>query len=146
MKDRVKKIMEKEGLNPASFADMLDINRQTMIATLSRNKTASINIVMAIFEKFPDINSDWLLFGKGPMYKGEKHYLQPSLFENTEIIAPEETRNNKYAKESEHKVPETKEQTVHIEKDIITKTEEKKIDKIVIFYTDKTFITLTPEE
>lgn len=137
--------MDKENFNPASFADFLGINRQTMNATLSRNKTASINIVMAILEKYEDISSDWLLFGKGSMYKGGKAYLQPDLFENLE---PEPSPAAKVSEYSHKSVLEEAKNTVKpIEKQIVEvqKIIDKKIDKIIIFYTDKTFVTLKPE-
>jgi len=147
MKDRIKKIMDQESLNPATFADLLNINRQTMIASLGRNKTISIHIITAILEKIPDINSDWLLFGKGPIYKGERAYLQPTLFdENTGINPDKEQAKDKYAKDSIVQPIEKGEQIVSIQRDIPPKIEDKKIDKIMIFYTDKTFITLIPEE
>lgn len=146
MIDRIKKIMNKEGFNPATFADFLGINRQTMNATLSRNKTASINVVLVILEKYEEINSDWLLFGKGPMYRGEKAFLQPDLFANTPEIQPDPQLEQKQAPNFVVEKPEKATQT--IEKKEITpyKIVDKKIDKIVIFYTDKTFVTLTPEE
>lgn len=138
--------MNKEGFNPATFADFLGINRQTMNATLSRNKTASINVVLVILEKYEEINSDWLLFGKGPMYRGEKAFLQPDLFANTPEIQPDPQLEQKQAPNFVVEKPEKATQT--IEKKEITpyKIVDKKIDKIVIFYTDKTFVTLTPEE
>jgi Bacteriophage CI repressor helix-turn-helix domain. len=154
MKDRIKKIMDQEGLTPFAFADVLDINRQTLTATLSRNKTASINIVMAILEKYPDINTDWLLFGKGSIYKGDKTYLQPqpssvqpSLFdENTEINPTPIQQKNEYREESIVKPIEKEEQNLVVQRDIPIKIEGKEIDKIMVFYSDKTFITLVPEE
>ncbi|MDL2323391.1 helix-turn-helix domain containing protein [Bacteroidales bacterium OttesenSCG-928-A17] len=160
MKDRIKKIMEREGLNPASFADILDINRQTMIATLNRNKIASINIVMAVLEKFPDINSDWLLFGKGPMTKGGKVVIQSSLFEdedstiepeetyleNTEKIPTVEPKKYEYPQDSPLDMVKSEDQAVYNQINIPQKNTNRKIDKIVVFYDDKTFMTLIPEE
>ena len=139
--------MDQESLNPAAFADLLNINRQTMIASLGRNKTTSLPIVLAILEKIPDINSEWLLFGRGPIYKGERAYLQPSLFDdNTGINPTNEPEKDKYATESIVQPLEKGEQIISIQKDIPLKIENKKIDKIMVFYTDKTFTTLVPEE
>ena len=146
MKDRIKKIMEKEGFNPASFADYLGINRQTMNATLGRNKTASINIVYAILEKYEDLNSDWLLLGKGPMYKGEKAFLQPDLFENIPVNAAKPADISEYS--PKNIVQERKKDTQKIVNKIdnIAQKTSTKIEKIIIFYTDKTFETLIPEK
>ena len=154
MKDRIRKIMEAQGMQPASFADFLDINRQTMTATLSRNKTASISIVMPILEKIPDINPDWLLFGKEPMYKNEKTILvssphsssQPSLFENIDVNTPDIPKQVKYAQDLALKTPQKEEKSAINQIDIPIEKEDKKIDKIVIFFSDKTFTTLIPEE
>ena len=148
MKERILKIMDNEGMSLTTFADFLDINQQTMIATLKRNKTVSSVIITAILDKFPNINSDWLLRGKEPMYTGDRTFLkaQPSLFENTDVNAPDITKRKEYAPDLVVKAMEKELKKTDYQPDISQKKEDKKVEKIIIFYTDKTFVTLTPEE
>jgi DNA-binding XRE family transcriptional regulator len=77
MKERIKMIMDAGGYTPVTFAAHIEINPQTMIANLNRNEKVSASILMAILEKFEDIHADWLLFGKGPMYKTVTSYQLP---------------------------------------------------------------------
>ena len=139
--------MENEGFSSDinGFADAININRQTMNTNLGRNKEVSINIIHAILDKFDSINAEWLLRGKGPMRKGEKTYLEPSLFDEEEIKRQEDTEPQKYAQENILQEGKKAPKQVH-NKEIITEfISPKKIDKIMIFYTDNTFITFTPE-
>ena len=56
MKERINKVIEKSGLNPNDFADLIEINRQTFLATLKRNNTVSTPIITSILNQFPEIN------------------------------------------------------------------------------------------
>jgi len=147
MKDRIKKIMENEGFGSDinNFADIININRQTMNTNLGRNKEVSLNIIQAILNKFDSINAEWLLRGKGPMRKGEKTYLEPFLFDEEEIKPQEDTEQQKYAQENI--LQEVKKESKQVNnKEVTTEfISPKKIDKITIFYTDNTFINFTPE-
>ena len=147
MKDRIKKIMENEnfGSDINGFADTININRQTMNTNLGRNKEVSISIVQAILDKFDSINAEWLLRGKGPMRKGEKTYLEPSLFDEEEISPHQIPETQEYAQEN---ILQEKKKAVKQDynQEVIPKfISSKKIDKIMLFYTDNTFVTFTPE-
>jgi len=140
--------MDKSGMTPSTFADYININRTTISHILSgRNKKPSIDVVMQILEKYPEINSDWLIFGKGPMNKSEKPVLEmKNLFDNETVNPPKNTNVSKHVKDTMEKqgdvLPKsTKNQTLIGE---MSMTEN--IDKIVIFFKNKTYITLKPEE
>ena len=140
--------MDKSGMTPSTFADYININRTTISHILSgRNKKPSIDVVMQILEKYPEINSDWLIFGKEPMNKSEKPVLEvKGLFDNEPVNPPKNTNVSKHAKETMEKREEilpkaTKNQTFIGE---MSMTEN--IDKIVIFFKNKTFLQLKPED
>ena len=148
MKDRIKKVMENEGFGSDinGFADTININRQTMNTNLGRNKEVSISIVQAILDKFDSINAEWLLRGRGPMRKGEKTYLEPSLFDDEEEINLHRIPEiQEYAQENI--LQEGKKMPKQLKNKEVTSEfiNPKKIDKITIFYTDNTFINFTPE-
>jgi hypothetical protein len=156
MKERIEKIMQKEGFNPVTFANHLGINKNTLIAALGRNKTISMVIVNKVRQNFPEINPDWLMGDECPMYRREKVYIQPErsfvqgkqsdLFENAKINTYEKPKGNESLQEPIIKVVRKEEQIIDNQTSILHKAEEKKIEKIVVFYTDKTFTTLIPEE
>ena len=69
MKDRILKILDKENISAAKFADVLGVQRSSISHILSGRNKPSLDFVQRILQKFPEINSDWLLFGKGNIYR-----------------------------------------------------------------------------
>jgi transcriptional regulator with XRE-family HTH domain len=159
MVDRIRKIMEKESLNSALFADKIGVSRGTITHVLSGRNKPSLEVVQKILDTFPTVNSEWLLVGKSPMYGHEKVFLhsqqEPTLFDNeikipnsqkNEINAYKEPRVSEYSQKSIDKEPVEICQSVKLKEvtDVITNS--RKIDKIIIFYDDKTFMSFSPEE
>jgi transcriptional regulator with XRE-family HTH domain len=151
MIDRIRKIMEKEGLNSALFADKIGVSRGTITHVLSGRNKPSLEVVQKILDTFPTINSDWLLVGKNPMYGHEKIFLhpqqEPTLFDNDiKVSNPLKNDISEYPQKFIDKVPVEIPQSVKLKEvaDLISSS--RKIDKIIIFYDDKTFMSFSPEE
>lgn len=72
MLDRINKILEEKQMSTTQFADFINIQRPTMSHIISGRNNPSLDIVMKILKSFPDINSDWLMFGEGKMYKNNE--------------------------------------------------------------------------
>jgi hypothetical protein len=156
MRDRIEKIITESGMNPSTFADFIGINRATMIQTLKRNNQVSTNVIIPILAKYPRINSDWLLLGKEPMYKDEKTIIvnhpantakkELNIFDENYTSFATTTPKQEYPKETSNKKDElipkqTKPQAIMPDLSL-----SENIDKIVIFFKNKTFVTLKPEE
>jgi transcriptional regulator with XRE-family HTH domain len=159
MVDRIRKIMEKEGLNFALFADKIDVSRGTITHVLSGRNKPSLDVIQKILETFPNINSDWLLIGKNPMYRHENVFLQPQqesiLFDDEtnvpkppkkEVNAYKEPKVSEYSPKSIDKEPVLSLQSAKIKEVTDVISSNRKIDKIIIFYDDKTFLSFSPEE
>ncbi len=71
MLDRINKILEEKQMSTTQFADFINIQRPTMSHIISGRNNPSLDIVTKILKSFPDINSDWLMFGEGKMYKNQ---------------------------------------------------------------------------
>lgn len=69
MKDRILKIIREEQLTPARFADILGVQRSSISHYLSGRNNPGIDFIQKILIKFKYISSDWLITGKGEMYK-----------------------------------------------------------------------------
>ncbi|MEI7677327.1 MAG: helix-turn-helix transcriptional regulator, partial [Bacteroidales bacterium] len=66
MLNRIQKIMDDKGLTVSSLADEIGVKRPTMTHTLSGRNNPSLDIISKILERFPEVSSDWLMFGKEP--------------------------------------------------------------------------------
>ena len=81
MKDRIKQIMEAQHMTQQVFAEFIGTTPATLSGIFNDRTRPTINIVEAIKKKIPAINTDWLLFGNGTMYKptdGENPAGKPS--------------------------------------------------------------------
>lgn len=171
MRERIIKIMEDNNLTPSAFADRLGIGRAVMSHILTGRNNASIDVVVRILERMSTIDSEWLLFGRGNMYKqdkasynkGNEGKQQASLFGeqqfNHSIEAPQSSSG------IQSNTIETNQATVHQEPDVIdqttkdapnqeiiapvantiVKTVTKNVSKIIIYYTDNTFQAFNPD-
>jgi hypothetical protein len=104
---------------------------------------------MKILETFKTINPDWLLLGKQPMFRGEKARIEPDLFAENPVNPGKPTPTPEKSKESEPKANEIIPEKI-INQEITTPNQlpvfsSKKIDKIMILYSDKTFESFSPD-
>lgn len=194
MIDRIILVLKTQNLTSSQFADEIGVQRSSISHILSGRNNPSLEFVTKILKRFPDINSEWILFGKGSMYrqseimnKEEKRVIpqQADLFsfdqpyaEINEILPAKVEVAEKYAIQDEKKNQEIptnapvieaikyekqenilNENILQIEKKEEIFLEEKKIEKeihenvkskkeierILIFYSDKSFREYSPE-
>lgn len=157
---RIRKIMEEKKLNSALFADKIKVSRGTITHILSGRNEITLKVVLKILEAFPDINPEWLLLDKSPMYLMEKVFIQPlqeptlpfddvSKDSNTpknEINAYKEQNVPEYSLKSGDKTPIEEQQLIKTKQISEVISSDRKIDKIIIFYNDKTYMGFSPEE
>lgn len=69
MNTRLQQFLELENLTPARLADMLGIQRSGLSHILSGRNKPSFDFLNRILTKFPHINADWLMTGRGKAYR-----------------------------------------------------------------------------
>lgn len=145
MKDRILAVMEHEGLTPSKFAEAIGIQRSAMSHIISGRNNPSLDVLLKILERFTYIDSDWLLFGKGNMMR--EHVLtNPDLFTNTPINPSSSQDSPEYRKEIRVETPVNTVKQPVIEQIILPEKSNRNVSKIMIFYSDNTFETFTPEK
>lgn len=145
MRDRILKIMEREGLAPSKFAESIGIQRSAMSHIISGRNNPSLDVLLKILERFTYVESDWLLFGKGQMIR--EHVLtEPGLFTNMAINRPEAQGVPEYRKEIGVDTPVNTPKQPVIEQVVFQDRPSKNVSKIMIFYSDNTFDTFVPEK
>lgn len=71
MEDKLRKLMKHEGLNSTRLAEMLGIQASGISHIMSGRNKPSYDFIVKLLHRFPQINPDWLLSDKGPMYRTE---------------------------------------------------------------------------
>lgn len=159
MRKRLQELMDKEGISPARFAELVGVQRSSVSHILSGRNNPSLEFIQKILSAFPKISSDWLISGIGSIYRestsdnqnkmeGVKTATNQStadLFSvlNDEDISiyrtPEESKSTSETKPIQKVITQVKSDTVKEEKNIESKPENKQIYQIVVFYSDDTF-------
>lgn len=68
MKDRIKALMNHMGMSQKSFAAEICISEGTLSSYFSGRNNPSLSTLNNIHERFPEVNMDWLMDGKGEMF------------------------------------------------------------------------------
>ena len=126
---RLQRLMEYNELSASALADHLGVPRSSISHLLSERNKPSLDFVLRIIDKYPEVDLYWLLYGDGNFPKEEKkEKLVNTTLINTEIPFPN-------MDEISSKKRENKEIIKAFTPDKITK----RIQKIIFFYTDKSF-------
>lgn len=168
LNDRITKIIEYSTLTSSEFADEIEVQRSNISHISSGRNKPSLDFLIKIKDRFPEIQWDWLIYGTGEMTKAEekepieekpKSTSLPDLFsliddENFGITESEDQVMKENAPES--KIPH---QSVSSEKisdsqplekkisDINTQcivNQTNKVKRIVLFYDDGKFESFEP--
>ncbi|MCF6170378.1 MAG: helix-turn-helix domain-containing protein [Bacteroidales bacterium] len=67
MVNRIKQLLEKKKLTAAQFAGEVGVQRSAVSHLLSGRNKPSLDFILKIKNRFPEVNLDWLLLGDGKM-------------------------------------------------------------------------------
>ena len=143
MKERLLEFLKAENKTSAQFADEIGVQASGISHILSGRNNPSLDFVLKMLEKYRFISTDWLLFGKGAMYKDLK---MQTLFEDEQLLSgkedPKLSKNELYSPEFGFVSSEKKE--VKTETVIPSQNRSDSIRKIVWFYDNNSFEEFFP--
>lgn len=155
MKDRIKTLMESRHMTQQVFASFLNVAPATISGIFNGRTNPTLTIVEAIKKKIPDISTDWLMFGKGPMYETEQ--TAPSTSSPSPATPEGSTQEPMLDFGAPQSAPSTSAPAASADQPrtsqrALTQTVVKYIDKpqrqiteIRIFYDDQTWETFVPK-
>ena len=154
--ERFKMVMEYKQLNSGAFAESIGASAGTISHIIGlRNKYPSTDIILRLHQRYPDINLEWLLTGKGPMSNedpgatppagGEAEQEYPLFAENApdadnEPDEPKNRRETALGNASGQPKELVRQEIVYKERP------PRKITEIRIFFDDNTYETFKPEK
>lgn len=169
MKDRITLFLASEGISPAEFADKIGVQRSSVSHVLNGRNYPSASFIQKMLGSYKTLNPRWLLMGEGMMSDAKPtSFKQPSLFQVT--AAPETSptlKENNNKEDRAVKVIPNQLFDNHTDKepssvsnnrpaelnlaqsmsDLITNSaDNKEVERIVLFFKDKTFTTYAPSK
>lgn len=151
MRNRLQQFLNTEQLSPARLSDIIGIQRSGMSHILSGRNKPSFDFIQKLLLKFPTLNSEWLITGKGKMYK-DNQVVNHQNYTNTVLPETgESVENHQETKEiqQDRGIFETSELS---ENSIIGSGKEdvrnysRQIVKMILIYSDGTFSDFRHED
>ena len=123
MNTRLKQFLSAENITQAQFADNINVVRASVSHVLSGRNNPSYEFIRSIMVKYPNLNIEWLMFGKGRMYKD--NILFPE-FEEEQL--PEQYASEESPIETEATNSETQ-----------VTVSQRKVSKVIILFDDGSY-------
>jgi transcriptional regulator with XRE-family HTH domain len=184
MKDRIILLIKALNYTAAQFAEEIGVQKSGISHIISGRNNPSLDFINKILLRFPQVNMEWLMMGKGAMIKSDQ-VLQPpretTLFAYTESdqstpdLFTAEIFNSGEVKEQEKQSPQHEQSLtndhinpVPVAKEVVIEKQteirtagrrefspnlekstftsgDKRIERILFFYSDNTFKEYRPE-
>ena len=140
MNTRLKQFLAAENISQAQFADTINVVRASVSHVLSGRNNPSFDFIKAMMLQYPNLNIDWLMFGKGRMYKEQTRPepIEDLLFSDLDL--EDEVRTTPPAPVEEKITPvETSTELNTLTQVTQVIANQRKVSKILILFDDGTF-------
>lgn len=142
MIDRINMLLKAKNITVSQFSQAIKIQRSGMSHILSGRNKPSLDFVLRVLKRYPEINPSWFLMGEGEMYISDKIDAQTSMFPSqSEVDDTEEILHiDNQKQETIHDDPISSEKVqLDSENIAVGASNKKKIEKIIVLYSDNTF-------
>lgn len=142
MLERLSHIIKNKQLSSSQFADEIGVQRSSVSHVLSGRNKPSLDFITKVILRFPEINPEWLLTGRGSMDADQAPLESEEAFDKNQvkISGPRDEEAVPYITQRVPNEESPKRKTGKRS----TPTGSAMIEKIVIFYTDGSFSEYNP--
>lgn len=140
MRDRILHFLTQENISSAKFADEIGVQRSSVSHILSGRNNPSFDFIQKILRRFELLNAEWLIIGRGEMFKSQQ---QGIMFDAEIRTEGKEKTVNDMTSTAKIGIPvDFSDKSDLVSEEKLKKTAE----KVVIFYNDKTFKEYYPQK
>ena len=118
--ERIEIILRTKNLSPSKFADEIGVQRSSISHIMSGRNKPSLDFVIKVLDSFNDVSAEWLVKGLGTMSNSEFKFDLEKHIDTGEI----------------NQLPEKKPANPAVSPKMI---KDRKISKVLVFYSDQTF-------
>ena len=123
-RERIDTLMQTLHLSGRQFAEQIHVQPGTISNMMSGRNDPSYTVIKKILLRYPTLNPEWLISGKGEMWRTVPG-MDPQLFDNQPPTdMPVSGLRSSSAKQEEPQIPAAP---------------QKQISRIVVYYTDNTY-------
>ena len=144
MNNRLKQFLAAENITQAQFADNLNVVRASVSHVLSGRNNPGFDFIKAMIAKYPRLNIEWLIFGKGKMYKENQTQRENEVLDDGQLFPT-------FEPEIPLRIPQTVAEDIPLDPEpssILLNTidnisqntdKQRKVSKIIVLFDDGTF-------
>jgi hypothetical protein len=136
MKERINDILKHLRINASQFADEIGVQRASVSHVLSDRNKPGFDFIQKILATYPSISAEWLITGQGEMLKAKN--VEQVLFSEDDKGESQINDGNKTVKsklKEDFTVTDVRKSNI----------KNRNIEKIIVFYSDKSFGEYFPE-
>ena len=130
---RLRLLLENERLTSSQFAKIVGYRPSSISHILSGRNKPGFDFIQEILKKFDNINPEWLILGRGEMYRTTDKVVD----DDKEPSVRESIKTSKVESEPD---------PLPYVSGVKIKTDGKVIVKVLVFYSDQTFTEYNPSE
>lgn len=152
MNTRLKQFLSAENISQSQFADTIKVVRASVSHVLSGRNNPGYDFIKAIMQAYPALSMEWLILGKGKMYK-DAGQDPPATIQEADLYTiqsdPELFDDTAYPETVVPEIPEYRQvimsenmqdtQSISSSKPTQTIVRQRKVVKVTIFFDDGTY-------
>ena len=142
MKERLIEFLRVENKSSAQLAEEIGVQASGISHIISGRNNPSLDFVLKMLEKYKFLSTDWLLFGKGPMYKEPR---MQNLFDYAPAAESESAAIKSEPARDEINFP-VQERSIPSDPSALSKIMTSGVVKIVWFYENNSFEEFHPRK
>jgi len=150
MNTRLQQFLTAENISQSQFAESISVAPASISHILAGRNKPGFDFISNMAKRYPSLNIEWLITGKGKMYKSDLENSQPEIRRSSHqqvLFGPESeaqpVREDKNEVKAEPMPSNPKQSAQTPESTFInimqSANNQRKVSKIVIFFDDNTF-------
>ena len=96
MVDRIIILMKAKNISARQFAEEIGVQPSGMSHILSGRNNPSLDFVMKVMKRWPEVNINWLMFGKGEMYAAPPLNVSANAAAESEMISGQKQQSDTF--------------------------------------------------
>ncbi|HOG25225.1 MAG TPA: helix-turn-helix transcriptional regulator [Bacteroidales bacterium] len=141
MRTRLQQFLTAENISPSRLADQIGVQRSGLSHILAGRNKPGFDFIEKMLIAYPFLNAEWLITGKGKMYKEMQERIQERIQETTHENTLENSRD---LFSEEPSISDN----INLPEDTYSELPKvkHKLVKVLLFYSDNTFTEYIPDK
>ena len=144
MINRINLILRAKNITARQFAEEIGIQPSGMSHILGGRNNPSLEFVSKVLRRYPEIDANWLMLGRGEMYRSASAPTPPL---QEPVSLPEAEENPVEASLFDEEEPvEQKPQAAEYQSSTATEEADRRVEGLFVMFSDGTFRAYKPSE